>query len=231
MPSGNNKLDWSPKNGKIEKTAATGAVAEVDELLAAAKSVVKAQAIEVCPISDEKSESGDLDSGSPAVGNLDDGKPVDIKDALEKVEVAVEEAKEVAGVDEVEIEVSEESPSAEIEIEVGEDGGDKGGEDIVIESKPETEACMASKKGVNPFAKKDEKKDEKKCDECKKTPCECKKEASVELTMPKSAASAEEFCKFAMISPENKKKIKAYWINDLGYPADFVNLMIKDYEK
>lgn len=245
MPSGNNKLDWSPK-GKMEKTASAGAVAEVDELLVAAKSVVKAQAIDICPENDVVPEIKDE---APAGEVPADNKPADIKEALEDVKDAVEKAEEVAGVkDEIEIEVEE----------VGNEKPDLGGTDIVVESKPEEMTACAAKKdsgkkdsgekdsgekdsgkkdsgkkdsGVKEASKKDEKKDAEKCDECKKTPCECKKEASTEPAMAKSASTPEEFCKFAMISPENKKKLKDYWVNALGYPADFVSLMIKDYEK
>ena len=219
MPSGNNKLDWSPK-GKMEKTASAGAVAEVDELLVAAKSVIKAQAIEICP-ENEATEPEHKDV-TPA------GGPADIKEALEAVEVAVEqvhqkveEAEEVAGVvDEVEVEIGDVSDeNKEIEIEIG-DKPAVGGEDIIVESKPEEMTACA--------AKKDEKKDADKKDSGKK---DSGKKASQEPEMAKSASTPEEFCKFAMISPENKKKLKDYWVNALGYPADFVNLMVKDYEK
>ena len=240
MPSGNNKLDWSPK-GKMEKTAATGVVAEVDELLAAAKSVIKAQAIDACPVADDKPADAFPSEEKPDAFPSEE-KPADIKDALKEVEVAVEkveqavdQAKDAAGVaDEIEIEVEDvgaEKPEIEIEVEDGKPA--VGGEDIIVKSEPEMSACGGSDKEVVEAKKKEEKKDDKKvekCDKCKKDPCECKK-ASVEPVMPKSSSSTEEFCKFAMVSPENKKKIREYWVNALGYPADFVNLMIKDYEK
>ena len=54
--------------------------------------------------------------------------------------------------------------------------------------------------------------------------------ASEEAEMEKSA-SAEEFCKYAKLSSQNRKKLKDYWTNMLGYPKDFVDLMTKDYEK
>jgi hypothetical protein len=54
---------------------------------------------------------------------------------------------------------------------------------------------------------------------------------SEEPKMDKSAATDEEFCRFAKLSPENKKKLSNYWINMLNYPKDYVALMTKDYEK
>jgi len=65
-------------------------------------------------------------------------------------------------------------------------------------------------------------------DECKCDICKC--EAEAEAGMDKSA-SANEFCKFGKLSPQNRKKVAEYWKNALGYPADYVSLMVKDYEK
>jgi len=47
----------------------------------------------------------------------------------------------------------------------------------------------------------------------------------------KSASTEEEFCKFAKLSPANKAKLANYWTNMLGYPKDWVDLLTKDYEK
>ena len=46
-----------------------------------------------------------------------------------------------------------------------------------------------------------------------------------------TASSEEQFMKLAMISPSNRKKLVDYWTNVLNYPADYVKLMVKDYEK
>lgn len=53
--------------------------------------------------------------------------------------------------------------------------------------------------------------------------------AGKEAAMDKSA-SAEEFCRYSMISGPNRKKLADYWVNALGYPKDYVKLMVKDYE-
>ena len=126
--------------------------------------------------------------------------------AVEKIEQAVQEVKtvvqkEVPGVapdmgsdmgekDEIEIEVSDEEPS--IELDVQKQDGDKG---LIVESEPDVEGCMAKNK----------------------------------VGMDKAAAS-EEFCRYSMISPDNKKKLYDYWVNALGFPKDYVKLLVKDYE-
>ena len=83
--------------------------------------------------------------------------------------------------DDFEIEVED-----EVEDKV-EDKEKEGGEDIVVESKPEECSTMAS--------------------------------------------GEEEFCKFAKLSDANRKKLKDFWGGMLGYPADYVALLVKDYEK
>lgn len=55
---------------------------------------------------------------------------------------------------------------------------------------------------------------------------ETNEEPSIEAT-----ASANDWVKVSAISPNNRKKLIDYWGNKLGYPKDFVKLMVKDYEK
>ena len=49
--------------------------------------------------------------------------------------------------------------------------------------------------------------------------------------MDKAASSDDEFTRFAKISSGNKKKVVDYWVKWLGYPQEYVGLMVKDYEK
>ena len=44
----------------------------------------------------------------------------------------------------------------------------------------------------------------------------------------KEASSSEEFCRYAKLSSGNRKKLVDYWVNALGYPRDFVSLLVKD---
>lgn len=47
-----------------------------------------------------------------------------------------------------------------------------------------------------------------------------------------SCAAAEgRFVKIAALTPENKKKLKDYWANVLGYDKKYVEYMVTDYEK
>lgn len=43
------------------------------------------------------------------------------------------------------------------------------------------------------------------------------------------AGSSSRFHKIAMLSPANKKKLKDYWVGQLGYDPEFVGMMLKDY--
>jgi hypothetical protein len=43
-------------------------------------------------------------------------------------------------------------------------------------------------------------------------------------------ASNDNWVKLSAISPKNRKQIYDYWSKQLGYPKDFVKLMVKDYE-
>lgn len=40
-----------------------------------------------------------------------------------------------------------------------------------------------------------------------------------------TTASSNSFVKIAKLSPENRAKLRKYWKEDLGYPAEYVNLM------
>jgi hypothetical protein len=44
------------------------------------------------------------------------------------------------------------------------------------------------------------------------------------------ATKSGKFERLAKVSPEVQKEIADYWKNDLGYPADYVDLMFKNYE-
>jgi hypothetical protein len=44
------------------------------------------------------------------------------------------------------------------------------------------------------------------------------------------ATQSGKFERLAKVSPEVQKEIADYWKNDLGYPADYVDLMFKNYE-
>ncbi len=213
MPAGNKKLDWVAGLEKLTKTAGveTDGVEERDDLFEAAKGVV-----DRCNVCDREVEVKD-EAPMAEVDSVEVSEVVDpveeteapievseveidipeeeccVDDAVEKIEVAIEgleEAKEAIQ------EVSKTEEVEEVEIEI-EDDSDIDSEKIdipgVVEETEETE---------------DEIVEGKDC-----------------------TASAEEFCKFAKISPKNRQKLADYWKNALGYPSDYVDLLVKDYEK
>jgi len=220
MPAGNNKTEWSPKEAKEEKVVKTASAEtkevvteEVDALLVAAKSVVAKQ---------KKQAQFDMEAPCGDVGEeVAEEKAIDkVQEATEAVEVAVEELKgavEDAGGVHKEEGISVECPEGEgdveeVEIEIVDD-----------EKSPEVsvEIPDGEKKEEKIMVKSEEPKEEKK-------ECAC---AGKEEKLEKDAGTEEEFCKFAKLSPQNKKKLSNYWVNMLGYPKDYVALMTKDFEK
>lgn len=248
MSAGNKKVDWSPKG--LTKVASSGeAVEETNALYEAAKKFAqdfstskdkeevkceKCQNAEGdCKCGAEgveevakKDEEAIIEIETPESEKLEEVSKQKVEEVAEKLEEVVVELKdavqgvEVAEEKEIEIEVTpsgavveEKSDEKPLDIpgkkEV-EDGG------IVVESKPEEICACAAKKEEKKEDKKEEVKEEKKDDK--------------EVKMDKSAATEEEFCKFAKLSPVNKQKLNQYW-TALGFPKDYVNLMTKDYEK
>jgi hypothetical protein len=244
MSAGNKKVDWSPKG--LTKVASVGeAVEETNALYEAAKkfaqdfSTSKDEEVKCekcqnaegdckCGVEEvAKKNEAIIEVETPENEKLEEASKQKVVEVAEKLEEAVVELKDaVQGV-----EIAEEK---EIEIEVVPEGavveekanekpldipGKKEVEDggIVVESKPE-EVCDC-------VAKKEDKKEEVKEDKKEEV-----KEEKKEDKMDKSAATEEEFCKFAKLSSVNKQKLSQYWIA-LGFPKDYVNLMTKDYEK
>ena len=252
VPAGK-KIDWAPRDDKLTKTASTENAEDINPLYEAAKSFFDTQKKQAA--AEEKAEEKKCEKcgSTPCTcdkAKLDDKAPEikteapeapkaevsvsadasSIANAVKKVEEKAEAAE--AKIEQVEKAIDAVSDAAaaakeivavigdeeiEIEVEVDEgteDGiGDKGekevGEDIIVESEPEIDAAacgtMASNKGATKKAK--------------------------EVAMDKSAATEEQFCRYSMISAPNRKKLLDYWVNQLGYPKDYVKLMVKDSEK
>ena len=215
VPAGNQKIDWSPKNDeKLTKKASTDGVEEVqaeeeNSVYEAAKKFLgtkKADAeniIEVDNVVDETEEVEEK-SVSEAVAEVEE-KAEQAEQKIEAVEEAVEKIEDaVQGVkDAVTDAVGEEV--AEIEISEVEEVPEEVPEEIPGEEVVNDEIIVETEGDV-----------------------EAKTED--EIAMGKTA-STEEFCKYAKLSPQNKAKLAKYWVNMLGYPKDYVNLMTKDYEK
>jgi len=232
MRAGSKKVDWSPKVSGLTKTASAGAEVqeEINPLYEAAKSYIEAASVckkckkpgNLCSCEKSDSASSDAKSASksdaksasaktaqcaeevsapvsdaggssvsvPAV----DAAPASVEEAIEKVEDAVADLKEVA------VEGEAESVEIDLDVEPTPDipGKEVSDSEIIVKSEPDMACACAKKK---------------------------------EVAMDKSASTEEEFCKFAMLSKANRAKLNDYWINMLGFPKDYVNLMTKDYEK
>lgn len=233
VPAGKHSVEWVPAAKKMTKTASEGGEAEMVEtdsreaLYEAAKGVVEAMDAEKCdkcgkcPCGCANAEAGAMYEDDAAIVEVQDGEEaveevaeeasIDaVEEAVEKVEEAVEELKDaVEGAEDVE----EADDAVEVDVEIEEVPEEEEG--IVVESNP-LEGCGG------PMAASEEKT--KDGEEAEDTT-----EASEKISLEK-AASSEEFCKFAKLSPQNRKKLQNYWKNALGYPADYVSLMTKDYE-
>jgi len=256
VPAGNNKLDWSPKATKLHKSASDGQDVqdiEVDALYEAAKKVMasedeKCEKCEDCDCDpcECKEKKDKQEKKAEACGPEADDETI----VLDVEEVTDDAEGFGGGFEEVVEEVAEEGSSQSVseavaEVEAKAEQAEAVVEEVVIALEQIEEAVEGVKsvcgKGgegeeVEGVEDKDDDDDdgipgeevvdseiivEGEDEECE--PCE-------EASMDKSA-STEEFCKYAKLSPQNRKKLNDYWTNMLGYPKDFVNLMTKDYEK
>jgi len=228
MPAGNSKVDWSPKEAKLHKTANTEEQVEVQEEVNPLYEAAKAHMAEV---EKQKAEASEETEVKEACGSMmdddsvvldvevdeevpcpdavveevsDEATPKSVSEAVAEVEAKAEEAEAVVQ------EVAAAVDKIEEAVQDVKDVCGKGGE---MEELEELEEDIPGEEVVD--------------DEVVVEGEECDEEAS----MDKSASVEEEFCKFAKLSPSNRKKVVNYWVKQLGYPKDYVALMTKDYEK
>lgn len=227
IPAGNKNIAWSPKDEeKLTKTASSGSVAkETNPLYEAAKKFM-ATASDSCvecnkpmnlcecicddknatEVSDVKVDENSIVEVETKEGEeMEDKSKEAIKESVDKLEEVVTDLKDA-------VQKSDVAEESEIEIEICDD-------EAKDEEVNEVEIEVEDDKDEEPEVPgKDTSKEEIVVE-------------SEEPKMDKSAATDEEFCRFAKLSPENKKKLSNYWINMLNYPKDYVALMTKDYEK
>jgi hypothetical protein len=207
MPSGNGAFDWVPKQSGLNKTASNndGKVEEQDyrdDLLEAAKQVVSNY--ECAEVGGEDfTEESDMD----AVEFEGDVNEVSDEGGESDAVECLEEAKDAIERAVDCLDGGDDEFEAEVDLEV---------EDEEVEIEVEDEVDVES--GIGCMSEDEE----KCCEKCECDPCEC--EEVVE-------AGANDWVKVAEISPRNRKKLVDYWSKQLGYPKDFVKLMVKDYEK
>lgn len=209
VPAGNQKINWSPKNDeKLTKKASIDGVEEVQEeeeenpVYEAAKNFLGGQEAEI------------VDADVPGVDEV-----VEEVSEVEEVEKSVSEA-----VAEVEQKAEEADQKIEAVVEAVEkiDEAVQGVKDAVADADDEVvEIDEVSGDGDEVEVEVEAVPGEEVIDD----------EIIVETDIDKTASTEEEFCKYAKLSPQNKAKLAKYWVNMLGYPKDYVNLMTKDYEK
>ncbi len=246
VPAGNNKLDWSPKATKLQKTASGGQEAqdiEIDALYEAAKSVVAANKedkkcekcedckCDPCICKDKKDKKQEKEAGAMCD---DDSVVLEIEEVQgDGLDGASEDMNVV---EEVSTEAEPRSVSEAVaEVEAKADEAEAVVEEISLAVEKIEEAVEGVKAVCGKGKDGEAVADEEAIVETDKVPGEEVVDSEVivegeEASMDKSASS-EEFCKYAKLSPQNRKKLNDYWTNMLGYPKDFVNLMTKDYEK
>lgn len=231
VPAGNKNIAWSPKDEEnLVKTASSGSTSkETNPLYEAAKKFM-ATASDSCVECNKPMNLCEClcdDSNAKEVSDVkvDDNSIVEvetkesekmeetskeaIKESVDKLEEVVTDLKDA-------VQKSDVAEESEIEIEICDDEAkDEEVNEVEIEIEDDKED---DKKEETEVPGKDTSKEEIIVE-------------SEEPKMDKSAATDDEFCRFAKLSPENKKKLTSYWVNMLNYPKDYVALMTKDYEK
>ena len=231
MPVGGNKIEWSPSDKKFTKLASDGAeVQEKDELLDAAKTHLAAN--ECCEMCGQKMP----ECGCDKVQKYDDMAVIEIEDA------------EVPESTEALVEVSEDGVVTEDEEEAVEGDAVSEVKDAVEEVKEAVEKIEEAVLNIDEVSievedeVEDEVENESNVDEVS---LEIEDGSDIESEIAgvmgigngevekegRMASSNEEFIKLSMVSAPTRKKIVNYWSNLLKFPADYVKLMVKDYEK
>ena len=216
-----------------------------EEVLKEEEAPVELEVVEEAPVS----EIEEVEEANPAfdairslpgfeteVAEIDalEGAESDVASAAAKIEDAALEladaAKALTEVKESEVAEAKEEKTEEVS-EEKKDGGD---EVAVVDlpenlEKPETEKCEVCGEEVPAEEKKEEeKKEEEKPEE------KIEKEslaASSDIKSIKTGVPSGGFVEVAKLSPENKQFLKTYWKDILGFPADYVDAMVTDYEK
>ena len=259
VPAGNMKIEWSPKDTNLVKTASTEVKEEVNAVYEAAKlHLANSECCKECKApknfckcekakSDAKSDAKSSSTKTAGISDMNKAKS-DSSDA--KSDVGFETSDKAS--DSVS-DATSDSAIIEVESPVGEkaEGDSKGCIEVAVEKIEEGVAELKDAAQISevseeieieveavpeaPVAKEvalDIPGKEISNNEIivESTPEHtCSCASKTKVTMDKSASS-EEFCRFAMLSKANKQKIKNYWTM-LGFPKDYVDLMTKDYEK
>ena len=216
VPAGSKRREWVPQNPMV-KTASTDSDSEEqpvkDELLEAAMGVLDRQAED----EDEVKEACICEDGDAEIEIEVEESPDAVLEEVSDDGVVTEEEEEI-----VEQAAVEKIKGAVEEIE------------LALEEVVDAEEALTKvKDAIGTVEEVHEEMGVKteEADEVSFTEEVIEDSVEEETEEPVIASSPEEFCRFAKISPKNRTKLADYWKNTLGYPADYVDLLTKDYEK
>jgi len=225
MPSGGKRYEWVPKLAQDEKIGVDAITdEELESLVEPEEDEIDDVEIEepgetpeedeVVEVSIEEEAIDDLGEETGDLGGLVDELIGDIEEIKMKLE---DVAEEVTG-----------EVSGDIDLEVEDDMFED--EDMVGEELDELEDMEEEIDEVEEIADEGaltsitpgeiEELDEECCEYCGGA----KGISSV-------AGDNRRFTKIAAIAPQTKKELKTYWVDYLGYDADYVKWMLEDYEK
>lgn len=231
------KPAWSPKDDskkELVKTASTkvsdGTISDDSPLYLAAKAFFAKKAMdeiggESCPTcgktpcecADGKCDG--LNTEDVAKTEVPEEVEIEITDDAPVATSVSESVKAIEESAEKAEQVIEEVESAINEIE----NAVNNVKDVVNKGKGGEAKDIGEKSDVPDFGKKDD-SDEKSEDIVVESEPEDKKEVDA-----CTAASKDQYVRLGHLSKENKGKVKSYW-TALGFPKDYVDLMVKDHE-
>jgi len=243
MPVGKNSNDWSSEgiSKGLTKTASTETKSDRDVFYdAAQKSIEANQKKKSCVntiadgLATDKPETDKPETDKPVVTDMTDINPENVtKEDVTKEDVTKEDVtKEVKpettvtekiekvekAIDEVEVAVADVkdavAPASDV-VDTTDVAKDIPVDEVEIEldNKDETKPEDTEKDNEIIVESKEEK------------PEECKEEEI------KTRASANTWQKLSAVSKETRDKVYDYYLNCLEYPKDYVDLLVKNYEK
>lgn len=229
FPAGGKRYDWVPKLAEDEKLGVEAmSDEEISDLVAPADVDVEealvgepgeppeVDAIEVTV----EGEVPEDEFGEDEFGEGDDDEaPATVEEAAEEAAEKLEEAQEAVE-DVIELAVGDDG---EIEFE---DEIEEVSEEVDADLDADLEGELESETPGEPVEEELEKETCKMCGQAVSMDAEARAEGTLTV-----AGSDKRFVKVAALTPENKKKVRDYWVNILGYDPKYVEYMVTDYEK
>jgi hypothetical protein len=233
MPSGNRIFNWSPKSKdeKLTKTASTGAVEEQtdkDLMYELAKKVIAKRTV----AAQEEQKKYDFETQETQDKVDEDLDIADVELETEEVSEETSEKKPCCDDDVVIALENLEDAVAEVKDAVAETHEeDEDNEFVVIEESDDDEVVDETEPTESTFEVSIDEADKDDGEIIVQSEEECAEEGPAQKQTQKvEASSNDDFVKLSQISPETRKKTAEFWKKYLGYPADYVDLMVKNYK-